>query len=333
MKYSINRIGDLGFDMVRLKAIRFIVTTMLVSPLFGQTTVQNQSYSSGPQVVVGDSASVSTSGSVVLSSGADVVFTAADHVTLSAGFHAAAGSSFHADLNPSLYGDFFDPSVPSSLQAVAVVNSSFVLSWEPSSDNVGVASYEVMLGSSSLGSVVENYKQVSGLTASTAYSLKVRAVDVAGNWSDWSVPLSVTTAEGVSPTVPTNLVSSYISGEGFYFSWSPSTDNVGVAIYEVRLEASPDPIDLGATELTGFFVSGLTASTAYQVSVRAGDAAGNWSGWSSGLSVTTVANTGADTNPANGIPDVLEASNAWNLSGSTEQASTAVELNVTEPTP
>jgi chitodextrinase len=180
------------------------------------------------------------------------------------------------------------PTVPSGLTSSSVTSTSFTLSWTASTDNVGVSSYEVFRNGTSLGTTASTSFNVSGLTAGTAYSMTVRAKDAAGNYSAQSSALSVTTtaaSDTQAPTVPSGLTSSSVTSTSFTLSWTASTDNVGVALYEVF----KDGTSLGTTTSTSYTVTGLTAGTAYSMTVRAKDAAGNYSAQSSALSVTTTA--------------------------------------------
>jgi hypothetical protein len=94
-------------------------------------------------------------------------------------------------------------------------------------------------------------------------------------------------------SVPTGLSSSDVTSTGLTLSWSPSTDNVGVTGYE----AFRDGTSIGTTATTSIDVTGLSPSSSYAMTVRARDAAGNWSSQSSALSVTTS----TDSTPA-GFP-------------------------------
>ncbi len=98
-----------------------------------------------------------------------------------------------------------------------------------------------------------------------------------------------------APSVPSNLAASAISAGGFTVSWSPSTDNVGVTGYEVFLNGATQ----GTQATTSRTFSGLQAGTVYSVTVRARDAAANWSAQSSPLSVPTVADTEPPSVPTN----------------------------------
>ena len=73
------------------------------------------------------------------------------------------------------------------------------------------------------------------------------------------------------PTVPTDLVVNSITETSGVADWTASSDNVGVAQYNVTLDGNP----VGSTSNTSFNLSGLTANTTYTVGVSAEDAAGN----------------------------------------------------------
>lgn len=85
------------------------------------------------------------------------------------------------------------PTAPSSLVASNVTQTTLTLSWNASTDNVGVTGYDVFQGSTNLGSVTGTSANITGLTPSTAYSFNVRAHDAAGNNSGFSNTVNVTT--------------------------------------------------------------------------------------------------------------------------------------------
>uniref|UniRef100_UPI00405759EB fibronectin type III domain-containing protein n=1 Tax=Candidatus Electronema sp. TaxID=2698783 RepID=UPI00405759EB len=196
-------------------------------------------------------------------------------------------------------GDIQAPSVPGGLNAANLIQTSFTLNWTPSNDNVGVTGYEVFRDGTRIGTPTGNSLNVAGLAASTTYSMTVRARDAAGNFSQPSAALRVTTPPGAdtqAPTVPTALRSSNISPTGFTVSWTVSTDNVGVVSYEVLVNgASRDTVNHPATSLN---ITGLAPSTNYSVAVRARDAAGNVSGSSGPINVTTPPLPGDVTPPS-----------------------------------
>ena len=85
--------------------------------------------------------------------------------------------------------DTSPPSVPSGLSAAAAGGSGEQLSWSPSTDNVGVAGYRVLVNGSQVGSTAATSYTVTGLACGTAYQLWVEAYDAAGNVS---APATVT---------------------------------------------------------------------------------------------------------------------------------------------
>lgn len=189
------------------------------------------------------------------------------------------------------------PSVPGGLSAASLTQISFTLNWTASTDNVGVTGYEVFRDGTRIGTPTGNSLNVAGLVANTTYSMTVRARDAAGNFSQPSAALRVTTRSVIPdttpPTVPTALRSSSLAATGFTLTWTESTDNVGVVSYEVLANGtSRGTVNHPATTLN---TTGLAPSTNYSVTVRARDAAGNVSGSSGPISVTTP--PGQDVTP------------------------------------
>jgi len=88
------------------------------------------------------------------------------------------------------------PTAPGSLRSTGKTSSSVSLAWNASSDNVGVAAYDLYSGSNQVLSVSGTSATVSGLAASTAYTFTVKARDAAGNTSVASNSVSVTTDAG-----------------------------------------------------------------------------------------------------------------------------------------
>jgi chitodextrinase len=178
------------------------------------------------------------------------------------------------------------PSVPSGLGSSSVTTTSFTLTWSASSDNVSVTAYEVQRDTTSLGTTSALSLGLSGLSPNTTYAMTVRARDAAGNWSAWSSALNVTTAslaDTTAPSVPTGLASSNVGSAGFTLTWTASTDNVGVTQYEIFKNGVSYTT---STALTSN-ITGLSPATTYPMTVRARDAAGNWSAQSTALNVTT----------------------------------------------
>ncbi|ADO56715.1 cellulase family glycosylhydrolase [Paenibacillus polymyxa] len=94
------------------------------------------------------------------------------------------------------------PTAPSNLTSSSVSDTTVSLQWTESTDNVGVSSYDIYKGSDLVGSSASTSFIVTGLTANMAYSFYVKARDTAGNVSDASNVIDVTTS-----AADTNIVS------------------------------------------------------------------------------------------------------------------------------
>ncbi len=189
-------------------------------------------------------------------------------------------------------GDTQAPSVPTNLSASNTTQTSTNLSWNASTDNVGVTGYHVYVDGNLEATTAGTSYAVSGLTAGTTYLMEVSAFDAAGNESGRAAT-NVTTQsspDNEAPSTPTNLTASNTTQTSTGLSWNPSTDNVGVSGYRVYVDG-----DLEATTAgTSYTVSGLTAGTTYLMEVSAFDAAGNESGRAA-TNVTTEENGGGPT--------------------------------------
>nr|AKP45383.1 alpha-amylase [Cystobacter sp. Cbv34]QQZ45548.1 CysT [synthetic construct] len=187
--------------------------------------------------------------------------------------------------HPFLVVDTTAPSVPSGLTAKAKTDRSVTLSWSAASDNVAVSGYDVFRDGTQVGSSTSTAYTDSGLSPSTQYSYTVRARDAAGNASAQSTALSVATLtpDTTPPSVPSGLTASGTTSSSVALAWTASTDNYGVANYEVLRNGTQVASVTGTT----YSDTGLSPSTTYSYTVRARDAAGNVSSPSTALSVTT----------------------------------------------
>lgn len=120
---------------------------------------------------------------------------------------------YHINITTST-GDTEAPTAPTGLASSDITETSFTLSWNASSDNVGVTGYDVYSNSSLLGSVAGTSANITGLTASTTYAMTVKAKDAAGNISPSSSTLNVTTADPAG-TGCTGGINSFPYSEGF----------------------------------------------------------------------------------------------------------------------
>ena len=195
-----------------------------------------------------------------------------------------------ANANPSpdavTAKDTTPPSAPTNLTVTGLTYAAVSLSWNASTDDVGVAKYIVYAGSTMVATASGTTATVTGLQANTTYVLTVRAADAAGNLSGPSNALAVSgcaCTDTTPPSAPANLTYSNLTSTGVTLDWTASTDNAGVARYQI-LDAG---VVVGTTGSTQFEVSGLLPGTSHVFSVRSMDTAGNWSNPSNQVAVTT----------------------------------------------
>ena len=90
-------------------------------------------------------------------------------------------------------GDTEAPSVPMNLAVTGTTSSSISLSWNASTDNVSVSSYDVYVNGAFKANVFGTTATVSGLNPSTTYSFHIVAKDNSGNVSADSAAVEGTT--------------------------------------------------------------------------------------------------------------------------------------------
>ncbi|MCB0705531.1 MAG: fibronectin type III domain-containing protein [Saprospiraceae bacterium] len=192
------------------------------------------------------------------------------------------------------------PTDPTNLVASNITTSGATLDWNASTDNVGVAFYNIYIDGAPVGTSATPTFNVTGLAPSTLYTATVNAQDAAGNTSGFATT-TFTTLAGIdtqAPTTPTNLVASNPTSSTIDLDWNASTDNVGVVGYEIIMTGG---VIYGTVPGNSATITGLAPNTFYKFKVRAFDAAGNYSGLSNLASETTTggSDTQAPTTPTN----------------------------------
>ncbi len=105
------------------------------------------------------------------------------------------------------------PTVPTGVTATATSAFSVQLGWTASTDDVGVAGYDVFRGSTVVASVGNvTWWTDSGVLAGQSYTYSVRARDTSGNVSALSAPVSVTTPAAATPLFADGFETGDVSG-------------------------------------------------------------------------------------------------------------------------
>ncbi len=199
-------------------------------------------------------------------------------------------------LTTAVCSDTSAPSTPTGLAAGNVGQTSAGLSWNASTDDVGVTGYRIYQNGSQVGTSLSLSYLLGGLSCATTFTVGVAAVDGSGNVSGIAT-LSVTTAacpDTVAPSTPTGLGTSAVTQTSATLSWAASSDNVAVTGYRLFRGGS----QVGTATSTSYGFTGLTCGTSYVLGVAAVDGAGNVSATATtGLTTAACPDTSAPSTP------------------------------------
>ncbi|WP_372632926.1 fibronectin type III domain-containing protein [Cohnella sp.] len=166
------------------------------------------------------------------------------------------------------------PTAPAELQAEGAMHDRIKLSWQGSTDDVGIREYVANFGGQSRSITNADYDGdnrysfvIDGLTPETVYSFTLHAVDYAGNASEGSGPVLVET----KAAPPGNLRIKAKTRDSLTLAWDPTTDKDGLKEYRLYLDGSLLP----ATSNTEYAVEGLISGRTYTFHVTAVDELGN----------------------------------------------------------
>ncbi len=213
------------------------------------------------------------------------------------------------DTDPAVWSDWSNrvsfviprpavPGTPTGLTVGTTTDSTAPMSWTAPSGGGPVVSYRLEWGTGGtydvgFVEVTGTSHTITGLTGGTTYSVRVRAQNSGGN-SAWAAGTAITLATATAaPNAPTSLVVGTNTADTVPLSWTAPA--AGEPVYTYRVEwGTGGTYTLGNAEVTGtsHTITGLTASTTYNVRVRAQNSAGN-SGWLVGTGTTVATATPA----------------------------------------
>lgn len=218
--------------------------------------------------------------------------------------------------------DTTPPATPAPPVAVDIFATSSILNWTATTDNVGVAAYNLYRNGTLVTTTSLLTYSDEGLLPVTAYSYTLTAVDAYGNVSLPSTPLLVVTVSAIPPTVPGMFQSTAATISQINLSWNASTSIVGVSGYD--LYRGPSPFNLTSyakivAPTTSYIDTQVGPSLTYYYALFAYDTLGNQSSLTAPIAVTTPVET-APTTP--GLPVATPL--AYNQVNLTWPASTSV---------
>lgn len=193
------------------------------------------------------------------------------------------------------------PTRPDRTRGETTGSRSVRLSWDASTDDRNVASYDIHQGAARIHTVGGDRTTavVTGLRPGTRYTFTVRARDAADNVSAAGAPVRLTTAPGTDTgqgTAPTAFRAATHRADGAYYldlSWIPPRADGVITEYEIQLDGRPatslvwgGPVPSGRASYS--FYVGREAGVSYRVRIRARLPDGTWGGFSAERTAVTA---------------------------------------------
>ena len=170
------------------------------------------------------------------------------------------------------------PSIPANVRALPASNSEIVIVWEASSDDKGVAGYDIYRNGALIGSSPYPVFSDSGLSSNTNYSYEVVAIDSRNqqsNITNATTPIKLDTPDTTAPPKPTALTLNTSSND-IHLNWTQSNIN-DVSSFLIKRgspgSANNQIAQITSTEFTDFNLP--ASNTAYCYRVTSVDASGN----------------------------------------------------------
>ncbi|MCI9888325.1 fibronectin type III domain-containing protein [Micrococcales bacterium 31B] len=183
------------------------------------------------------------------------------------------------------------PTAPTSVRAVRPQMTWTNIAWGASTDDRGVATYNIYLDGALVGTVsgTQSTFYLANLTPGTSYQLGVQAIDTRGQASEIGTG-TFTTLSDAAPTAPGSVNTSSVSATSATVTWNAATDDIGVKNYIVYL----DGVQLGTTPggVLAYSLTDLARATEYEVKIVAVDTSNQFS-----EAATHVFSTSSDQPP------------------------------------
>jgi hypothetical protein len=242
--------------------------------------------------------------------------------TVTAGTHSYSVAAYDASQNFSqqststaitIIVDTNIPAVPANVSAQQVSAIGVKVSWATSTDNIGVAGYQVYRNAIQVASAAGPSYADNGLVNGKQYDYAVTAYDAAGNVSERSLPFEIFLRPVSKPSPPYGLSATLLGTSTVQLSWDPGVASLAITGYAVYRNGSR----IALATSTGYLNTGLASGT-YVYDVSATDVSGAISPTSSSASVivpvvkpiSITASSSFVAQPTNATPTAVVASSS-----------------------
>ncbi|MFC5700257.1 carbohydrate binding domain-containing protein [Cohnella faecalis] len=178
-------------------------------------------------------------------------------------FFPAGTSTYNAGTIVSGAPDTEPPTAPTNLSSNSKSDTTVILTWTASTDNVGVTGYEIYRGSALIGTSTTTNYSATGLTANTAYTFTVKAKDAKNNVSSASNAITVTTDSSAGNTATIYYKRGFAAP---YIHYQP----------EPGVWTTTPGVLMTQSEFAGYSKITIPLSAATGVRVAFNDGNGNW---------------------------------------------------------
>jgi len=199
--------------------------------------------------------------------------------------------------------DTQSPTAPTQVTALPVSATQIDLTWNASTDDVGVTGYTVYRSGTSIGTTATtNYSDASA-APSSQYAYTVAAFDAAGNVSPQSDPPVVGTtpvSDSTPPTVSFTNPGNNATVSNVAIVTASASDDVGIVGVQYKLDGNNLGAEVTDTPYNFAWDTTTVTNTVHTLSAVARDAAGNSSATTISVTVNNLlTDSTAPTAPAN----------------------------------
>ena len=193
------------------------------------------------------------------------------------------------------------PAIPTSLAAGAATGDSIPLTF---TGVTGAASYTIGYKKGSddeeTASVTGSPYTLTGLDSGSSYTIRIRAVNAAGNGA-WSATITASTLATLA--APSDLAAGTATSDTIPLTWTAVAGATGYKIGYTPASGSETVVTVAGGTTASHSLTGLDASTTYSIRIRTTNSAGDGA-WSGAVSATTA--VGATLGAISGLAEMAQ---------------------------